>query len=91
MYLSDDPRPPLAEWVTDAYTVLADHMMDSETVDGTHQVPSIERTEAIDVLCAADELALQPEDARYAITRLLERGYLYEVDGELRITSPSAE
>lgn len=91
MSLVDDPRPPLPEWVTDAYTVLSARMADGETGDSQCQVPAIGREKALDVLCQSDELALDPADADYAITRLLERGYFYAVDDELRVTLPSAE
>lgn len=35
-----------------------------------------------------DELALGPDDADHALTRLLDRGYLYAVNDELRVTTP---
>jgi hypothetical protein len=40
-------------------------------------------------LVTTDELALEPDDADQALTRLLERGYFYEVDDELRVTAPT--
>ena len=86
---TDDPRPSLADWILDAYTVLAAHLSEAETDDGHGQVPVISREEAVDVLLTTDELALEPEDADHALTRLLDRGYLYAVDDELRVTIPS--
>ncbi len=83
--------PPLPDWVTDADTILSTHMADTETGDSQCRVPTISREKAVDVLNASDELALEPEDANYAITRLLERGYFYVVDDELRVTLPSRE
>ncbi|ELZ16647.1 hypothetical protein C478_02737 [Natrinema thermotolerans DSM 11552] len=37
------------------------------------------------------ELALEQRDVEHALTRLLERGYFYEVENELRITSPEEQ
>lgn len=72
MPLVNDPRPPLPDWVTDAYTVLSTVMADTEPDDSQCQVPAISRARAVDVLCQSDDLALDPVDADYAITRLLE-------------------
>ncbi|QLG51023.1 hypothetical protein [Natrinema halophilum] len=84
-----DPRPPLPEWITDAYAILSDYTTDTDSEKREYTVPSIERERAIEILRSADELALEPEDADHAITRLIERGYFYEVDNELRVTLPS--
>jgi hypothetical protein len=85
--LTDNPRPPLPSWITDAYEVLSARIVDSSADhDG---VPSIDRERAVAVLTGVEELALERVDAEHAITRLLERGYLYEVDDELRVTSRS--
>lgn len=91
MSLADDPRPPLPEWITDAYAALLAHITDSKTNDSHDQAPSISREQAIDVLFTSDELALESADAEHAITRLIERGYLYEVNSELRVTTPTGE
>ncbi|WP_226483185.1 hypothetical protein [Natrinema amylolyticum] len=80
-----DPRPPLPEWILDAYDVLCTHSLNSATHD---DVQSISREQALEVLCSPDELALEPEDATHALSRLIERGYFYEVSGELRVTMP---
>lgn len=90
MSLVDDPRPPLPEWVMDAYTTLSSHTPDSDVSRQDH-IPTISREQAVDVLYRSDELALESADAEYAITRLIERGYLYEVDTELRVTIPVEE
>lgn len=78
-----DPRPPLPEWILDAFEVLTTHTTDAE---GDKEVQSIARDHAVDVLLTDEELALKSEDVSYALTRLLERGYFYEVDDELRVT-----
>ena len=82
-------RPSLPEWITDAYAVLYDHITDSEPSECRNPVLAIDRERAVEVLLADDELALEREDAEYALTRLLDRGYFYAVDDELRVTSPS--
>lgn len=90
MSLGTDPRPPLPNWITDIYTVLSAHITDSDTRENPSQSLTISRDQAVDVLCRSDK-ALEPADAEYAINRLIERGYLYQVDTELRITIPDAE
>ncbi|USZ73536.1 hypothetical protein [Natronosalvus halobius] len=82
---STDPRPPLSEWILDAYDVLCTHSLNS---DDEEDVQSVPREQALEFLLGTDELALGPEDANYALARLLERGYFYEVDDELRVTTP---
>lgn len=88
---TDDPRPSLPEWITDAYTVLSDRIRDSDSGESIDHVPAIRRERAVDVLRTTAELELEPGDADYAITRLLERGYFYEVNGELRVTLPTED
>ncbi|WP_137290857.1 hypothetical protein [Natronorubrum halophilum] len=80
-----DPRPPLPEWILDAYDVLCTH---SHSSDDHTDLQSIPRAQALEILRTSDNLALEPEDADYVLTRLLERGYFYEVDDELRVTTP---
>ncbi|MCU4975016.1 hypothetical protein OB955_20095 [Halobacteria archaeon AArc-m2/3/4] len=80
-----DPRPPLPEWILNAYDVLATHATD---VDSDKDTQSITRDNAINILLTTDELSLEPEDADYVLRRLLGRGYLYEVNDELRVTEP---
>ncbi|WP_229380278.1 hypothetical protein [Haloterrigena salifodinae] len=88
MSIVDDPRPPLPDWVTDAYTVIETSITETDANSSQSGVPAIDRDQAVDVLCTDDELALEPDDAEYALTQLLNRGYFYAVDGELRITTP---
>ncbi len=90
MHLADDPRPPLPEWITEAYAVLSAEILDSNTADTNGQTPSIDRDRAVDILCTSNQLALEPADAKHAITRLLERGYFYEVGADLHVTLPDA-
>ncbi|WP_226043117.1 hypothetical protein [Natrinema sp. DC36] len=80
-----DPRPPLPEWIVNAYDVLCTHSLNSAKHENVQSIP---REQALEVLHKSDELALEPVDASHALTRLLERGYFYEVDGELRVTMP---
>ncbi|ELY93127.1 MULTISPECIES: hypothetical protein [Natrialba] len=80
-----DPRPPLPEWILDAYDVICAHGTDPGNHEGAQSVP---REQAREILLSADELALEPGDADHALTRLLERGYFYAVDDELRVTTP---
>ena len=75
------PRPPLPEWVLECYEVLCEQGVDDE-------VPSFSRELALDILLEAQTPELEPEDVDHALTRLLERGYLYTVDDELRMTNP---
>ena len=86
---TNDPRPSLADWVLDAYTVLSVHLSEAETDESHDQVPAISHDQAVDMLLTTDELALEPDDADHALTRLLDRGYLYAVDDELRVTTPT--
>ncbi len=79
-----DPRPPLSEWILDAYDVLCTQSLSS---DDQKDVQSIPREQAFEILLRSNELAFEPEDANYALTRLLERGYLYEVNDKLHVTT----
>lgn len=88
MSLANDSRPPLPDWIMDAYTILSTSMTDSDTGSQHAEIPAIDRDHAVDVLCTADELALEPSDANHALKRLIDRGYLYEVGNELRLTTP---
>ncbi|GAB3669794.1 hypothetical protein [Halopiger thermotolerans] len=88
MSLATDPRPPLPEWVLDAYDVLTDAIAEHGRTEPDRQVPAIHRDDAIEVLLSTEELQLDQRDVDHAVTRLLERGYLYEVGDELRVTTP---
>ncbi|MCU4973956.1 hypothetical protein OB955_14575 [Halobacteria archaeon AArc-m2/3/4] len=81
-----DPRPPLPEWILEAYDILVTHATDVEDDCNTQ---AITRDNAVDILLTTDDLTLEPEDTDYVLKRLLERGYFYEVDDELRVTEPT--
>jgi hypothetical protein len=51
--------------------------------EATDSADGIRFDDAIAQLCAAD---FNTDDAEYAVERLLNRGYLYQVDGELFVT-----
>ena len=74
---SDDPRP-MPEWIQRAYEILASYT--EETDEG------LPRARVQELLVAHEDFSEDTADAEYAIERLLSRGWLYEVDGELRIT-----
>ncbi|RQG90850.1 hypothetical protein [Natrarchaeobius chitinivorans] len=91
MSLVDDPRPPLPEWITDAYAVLLTHITDLEASNRDDQVPAISRDQAVELLSASETAGLERADAAHAIARLIDRGYLYQVDTELRVTTSAEE
>lgn len=78
---SNDSRP-LPEWIQEAYEILV-----SGTVDHTE---GFSYNQAQDLLLAREAFPNEPADAEYAIERLLNSGWLYEVDNELRIIDPEA-
>lgn len=76
-----DPKPgSLPDWIEYAYEVLAAHIDESNE--------GISRERAHELLLADDDFEDEPADAEYAVKRLLNQGWFYEVDGELRITDP---
>lgn len=75
-----DPRP-LPDWIKHAYEVLATHI-------GRCREGGITRERAYELLLADAEFEDEPADATYAVRYLLTRGWLYEVDDELRVTEP---
>ena len=81
-----DPRPPLPEWILECYDRLCTQACRPSA--GEDSVPLINYDDATAILAADAELALEQRDVEYALTRLLERGYFYEVEDELRVTSP---
>ncbi len=83
-----DPRPPLPEWILESYEQLCSHASEDHRDD---DIRSIDYEDAIDVLTTNPELGLERKDAEYALTRLLDRGYFYEVDDQLRVTSSEEE
>ena len=81
-----DPRPPLPEWILECYDRLCTQACRPD--HGDDSVPLVDYDDATDILVADAELALEQRDVEHALTRLLERGYFYEVENELRVTSP---
>lgn len=76
----DPSERRLPEWILIAYEVLESRIIDHDQGVSSEQEADrlLEET--------ADEFALEPADAEYALQRLLDRGYLYEVDGVLFVT-----
>ena len=70
--------PSLPDWIQAAYASLEPHL-EAES-DG------IPRTEAQDILLADATVVEETSDATYALDRLLDRGWLYEVNAEVRKT-----
>jgi hypothetical protein len=71
----NNDTPSLPDWVQDAYESLEPHY--ETTTDG------ISRTEAHDLLLADANAVEDAGDASYVLDRLLDRGWLYEVDDTL--------
>lgn len=78
---SNKPRS-LPDWVERAYQILSVEIADA----GSEGLP---RDRAREELLAHGEFPDEPSDAEYAIDHLLNSGWLYEVDGSLRITDPN--
>lgn len=72
-----DERPPLSDWILDAYRQLAAQIQPREGGLSTGDAKTLLITEEID-----------ESDVEYALRRLLDRGYLYQVEGELFVTEP---
>lgn len=75
-----DPRRPLPDWVQEAYQILRDAAASAQS--------GFSYEEAYALLDEADAFSAEHSDSEYAVERLLNRGYLYEADGELRVTEP---
>lgn len=74
-------RPPLPEWMQDLYSWLETHIQTELDED------SLDRQQAVELaLQAHPEHDLTHDEISYAITQLINRGYLYEVDNRLYIT-----
>jgi hypothetical protein len=71
----------LPEWVERGYDILAAAISES----AEEQLP---RDQAQRVLRDHEEFPDETADAEYAIDRLLETGWLYEVECYLRVTEP---
>ena len=78
---SNEPRS-LPDWIERGYEILSTEITQQENEEG------LARSHARDELVAHEDFPDDPEDAKYAIDRLLNSGWLYEVDGNLRITDP---
>lgn len=72
-----DDRPPLPNWILDAYRQLATQIQSRDGGLPTEEAETILTTAEID-----------ESDAEYALGRLLDRGYLYQVEDELFVTLP---
>lgn len=70
----NNDSPSLPDWIQDAYESLEPHF---ETTDG------LSRTDAHHHLPSDADHVEEAGDASYVIDRLLERGWLYEVEGIL--------
>jgi len=71
-------KPSLPKWIREAYETL-----ETEYTAGINE---LSRTDAEEMLLAEDENIEEEADAVYAIDRLLDRGWLYEVNDQLRKT-----
>lgn len=71
-------QPSLPEWIQNAYKTL-------ETAY-TSNADELSRTAAHEFLLEEAEPVETEGDAEYVLDRLLDRGWLYEVDGQLRKT-----
>lgn len=76
---SNEPRS-LPDWIEDAYQILVSGTPDQQT--------ELSHDQAQDLLLTHEDFPDEPADTEYAIERLVNSGWLYEVDGELRITDP---
>ena len=71
-------QPPLPGWIQSAYQTL-----EKAYTSGTDE---LSMTEAHEFLLAESEHIEEHADAVYVVDRLLDRGWLYEVNGQLRKT-----
>jgi len=71
-------KPRLPDWIREAYETL-----ESEY---TTEIDELAHTDAKKRLLAEDGNIKEEADAEYAIDRLLDRGWLYEVNDQLRKT-----
>jgi hypothetical protein len=72
---SDPTEPSLPEWIQTAYEPLA-----AEYESGTDE---LSEAEAKQLLVQSDHIEGET-DAEYVLERLLQRGWLYEVEGQIR-------
>jgi hypothetical protein len=71
-------EPNLPSWIRDAFETL-----EAEYASG---IDELSRTDAEEILLAEDGNIEEEADAVYVIDRLLDRGWLYEVNDRLRKT-----
>lgn len=81
MWNSDGQRLP--DWIREAFELIVAHIDDPDK--------GLPRARALEILLAQAEFEDAPEDAEYAIERLLDRGWFYEVEGVLRVTDPDRD
>jgi len=77
----DDDRPPLPEWIQDIYSWL-------ETYIQTEcDQKFLRRHQAVELAIEAHpDLDVDSSDISHAFDRLINRGFLYEVDNRIYIT-----
>ena len=78
---SNEPRS-LPDWIERGYEILS-----TEITEGGHE-EGLSRDHARADLVAHEDFPDNPDDAEYAIDQLLNSGWLYEVAGKLRVTTP---
>lgn len=78
MWSNDRPRLP--KWIREAYDLLEPHLRDGKQ--------EVTRERAIELLLEDEQFEHSEADARFALKRLLERGWLYETHDDLRVTDP---
>jgi len=74
----NDESRSLPDWIEDGYEILVAEIQES---DG-----GLSQAEAQNRLLDHDAFPDESADAEYAIERLLDSGWLYEVDTSLRVT-----
>jgi hypothetical protein len=77
MFGRDPTEPALPEWIRNGYDILAEEYQSDTT--------ELSKSEAQQLLLKSDHVETEG-DAEYVIERLLQRGWLYEVEGNLRKT-----
>ena len=78
---ANEPRS-LTDWIEGVYEILVPGIEDREG--------GLSQEQAHNRLLAHNTFPSEPADAEYAIERLLDSGWFYEVDGSLRVTNPDA-
>lgn len=85
----DDP-PSLSDWILAIYETILEYVTDQRESKsgGEPSTPTPSRDQLARIVLTSD-LEVEPQDVDYAVDRLLDRGYLYEVDDGLRATDIS--